>query len=137
MNKKDLAIWGSLCMALPQQTSKWHYEGRTFDAIQAIKKISSLAKKHRMRCEWLCNGCKYNYYLSPNIPKEMLYDQDQFGTDAARIAFIDIEKIENKIKEIAKNFGFIIEHQYDPRGATIKLLYNDTYIKNLTEILYI
>ena len=126
MNKKDLAIWGSLCMALPLTARMWHYEGRTFDAIQDIKKISSLAKKHRMRCEWLCNGCKYNYYLSPNIPKEMLYDQDQFG--------IDIEKIENKIKEIAKNFGFIIEHQYDPRGATIKLLYNDT---NLTEILYI
>lgn len=130
MNKTDYAIWGALSMALPEQTSAWHYTGRTYDAIKDIKRIASLAKKHRTRCEWLCNGCKYNYYISPNIPKEMLYDQDQFD--------IDIEKIENKIKEIAKNFGFIIEHQYDPRGATIKLLYKlDNYTKNITEVLYI
>lgn len=129
MNKTDYAIWGALCVALPQQTTHWNYTGRTLDAIKDIKRIMSLAKKHNTRCEWLCNGTT-TQRNDWKIQDKYRYTQKQFD--------IDIDKIETKIKDIAKNFGFIIEYQYDPRGATVKLLYKfDNYIKNITDILYI
>jgi hypothetical protein len=129
MNKTDYAIWGLLCMALPQETSKWNYEGKALDAIKDIKRIKMLSKKHQIICTWLCNGTKANSN-NYQLQEKYRYNKEQFD--------IDIDKIETKIKNITKNFDFIIEYQYDPRGATIKLLYKfEQYTKNITDVLYL
>lgn len=96
----------------------------------AIAKIARLAKKHRVACEWLCNGRKWNCQHGPE------YTQDMFD--------VDINKIKNNIYKALKLAGmvecdWVVYFQNDPRGATVRLYYrmDGGVLRDLTELFYI
>lgn len=98
------------------------------EILQAIKKITALAKKHARVCEWACNGRKWNSDRGPEYTQEMFE--------------IDAEKIKTSILKTLQSAGmteldWAVNFQNDPRGATVKLYYRaDNRLIDLTELLY-
>lgn len=136
--KRFYEIWGFLSLSIPTRTAEWHMAAREHEVCEAIQKIKHLAIKHNRCCICLCNGTTIMNANRVHVPDAILekyrYDQEQFDKD--------IEKIENKIDTLAKEFSIWAEYQYDPCGATVKLfahpdLEGKGYERNLTDILYI
>lgn len=93
-----------------------------YEAIEAIKKISNLAKKHGRICVWYCNGTKSNpdYFRGE---AHLIYDMPEYEKDIA--------KVETKILNLAKTIpGAEIKFQHDPRGWTVKLYRNGREISD-------
>lgn len=104
-------------------------EHHTLEVLEAVHKISNLAKKHGRVCEWYCNGRKWNCDNGP------LYDMDMFEIDA--------EKIKTNIFKALRaakmtEFDWAVGFQNDPRGATVKLYFKaENRLIDLTELLYL
>ncbi len=101
------------------------------EEIISIQKIARLARKHRLTCEWACNGRKWNADRGPEYTQEMFE--------------IDINKIKARIYKVAKSgmpeTKYAIDFQNDPRGATVKLYLrnaNDSILglRDITDVLY-
>jgi len=99
-----------------------------------IRKISRLAHKHHRQCENDCNGEGFVngkfYRCDGSTPGAYMADNE------TTIFVKEINTIENRInKLIDKNDvhpiikGWKVEFQHDPRGATVKLYYEDSYIE--------
>lgn len=101
-----------------------------YKEIEAIQKVARLAKKHRLICEWACNGYKWNN-------ENFIYDQVEYEKDIA--------KIENKITLLIGKPLYAIEFQHDPRGWTVKLYHTQAgskyavipFLKDISELLYL
>lgn len=114
-----------------------------------IKKISRLVKKHQRQCENACNGNGYvkgDFYYTGKIDDWAKREYGQNVKDAYinatenTIFDYEIEKIENSIAKIMDNLNqskyalyrvkpLKLEFQHDPRGNTVKLIYENDYIE--------
>lgn len=111
-----------------------------------IRKIARLARKHQRQSENDCNGVGYvngQVYYCGQID---LYAKEEYGynvksayasNEETSIFNLEAEKIEEKIKsllleknqcEISAHSLWRVEFQGDPRGATVKLFYENEYI---------
>ncbi len=121
-----------------------------------IKTISRLAKKHSRQCENSCNGVGYvnnKRYYTGSIDT---YAKQKYGYDVISgyinntdetIFDREIERIQDKINKLIETKKtissfvyndksesipvrqkFKVEYQHDPRGNTVKLYYNDSYV---------
>jgi hypothetical protein len=92
--------------------------------------IRSLAKRHHRLAEMDCNGCgrvRGQMYYAGAIDD---YAKRAYGSsvksgyvgDTEETIFTaESDKIETKIKAIAKSIRLVVEFQGDPRGATVQL----------------
>jgi len=105
-------------------------EDMTWEQMEAVGKIGRLARKHRMMCEWLCNGRKYNADHGPE------YTQDMFESDISK----NVKKIEKIMMIGADGVGLPMlttAYQSDPRGYTVKLYHVVKGVKrDVSECLY-
>ncbi len=121
-----------------------------FKDMELIKKIKRLATKHQKQCENSCNGygtVKGQVYYNGTIDD---YAKRTYGLNV-KSAYLDneetvfdkeIDHLEAKIKSLLgishcvfpiKDKGFIadkyrLDFQHDPRGATVRLYYEDYFI---------
>jgi hypothetical protein len=101
-----------------------------------LQQIARLSKKHQRQCENSCNGygvVNGQMYFSGQIDE---YAKQAYGynvkssyvKDDISVFDVEIDKIEAKINRLVKNTKFTMEYQHDPRGWTVKVFYNGTYI---------
>ena len=117
--------------------------------MKLIQKVRRLARKHQKQCENSCNGVGYVngqvYYCgmiddyakrTVGASVKSAYSSD----DEASIFDKEVLKIEDKINKLVYQFNwfkytlwkvkpFKVDFQGDPRGATVKLTYNGSYIE--------
>jgi len=115
----------------------------TREDYQIFKKLICLANKHQRICVYSCNGVgiiegQY-YYTGLSYGQEAgEYEKREYGynvisayiykDDEETIFDIEIDKIWDKINKLVENTNFNIEYQGDPRGYTVKIKYNDSFI---------
>ena len=116
-------------------------DSKLADAFDAIRR---LARKHQRLAEMSCNGVGYvkgQMYYNGRIDD---YAKRQYGPNV-KSAYLDkdceetifdneSDKVQDKINALAKPVGLTVEYQGDPRGATVKVKYQDI---NLTDILWL
>ncbi len=98
-----------------------------FEDFNITKKISRLAKKHQRQCTNDCNGegvvnGKF-YRCDGTTPGTYIEEKKTIFT-------AETEKIEAKIKKlISEKPKFSVKFQGDPRGATVKLFYENDWVE--------
>ncbi len=110
------------------------YEKRSQVWMQGYMTIRSLAKKHHRLAEMDCNGygrVRGQMYYTGSIDD---YARREYGanvksgyvdnsdnSDGTTVFTVEADKVEDKIKAIAKSIKLVVTFQGDPRGATVKL----------------
>lgn len=97
-----------------------------YQDFDVIKKIARLAHKHQRQCENDCNGegwVKGEFFRCDGSMAGSYVNGGE-----TTIFYVEIIKIEEKIRKLLTK-GFVVEFQRDPRGNTVKLSYNGSYVE--------
>jgi len=119
------------------------YFGQKHKDFDTLKKIIGLARKHQRQCENSCNGQGIvngqSYYTGLSYGQNAgEYEKREYGynvisaylsnEDEETIFDHEIDKIQDKINIIVDNSNFKVNYQHDPRGYTVKISYNESFI---------
>jgi len=120
-----------------------HHPNFDHSDYELLQKLIRLAKKEWRQCENSCNGhgvVKGKMYYTGLSHGQLAgdYERREYGysvqsaylsNDAEETVFDnEIDNIREKIENLIKNTKFSCEFQGDPRGQTVKIFYNNSYI---------
>lgn len=102
-----------------------------------LQRIARLSKKHLRQCENACNGAGVVNGQAYSLGSIDDYARREYGygvksgyiADDVSVFDKEIDKIEDKINRLIKDTKFSVEYQHDPRGYTVKLSYEGSFIQ--------